>query len=279
MPWAQTVGCNADGKMNKLIYPTPYPDVNVVLRDFVDHNQSILGNHFLGFYIYGSLALGDFDPYNSDIDFIVVTDIDISDDFFNPLQEMHAQFDASHSPWSRKVEAAYIPKDVLNQSTPTSATYLQIEKGSTLFRAPLEIGWAFQRYTLREYGIVVIGPELPTLINPVNITDMRQAASMILRGWLEQSQQDASWRAWAKIRSNQAFVVLTLCRLRYSLETGDVASKLAAARWMQKKFEEKWNILIDQSLAGQHSDQEIPEEDFRVMLTLLNYTFELSQQC
>jgi hypothetical protein len=266
-----------DSTGNELNSPTPHPGVNAVLRDFATHIQSILGSHFLGLYLCGSLALGDFDPSTSDIDFIVVTDVDISDNFFIPLQEMHAQFDRSHSPWARKVEAAYIPGDALNHSAPTAATYLQVEKGTSLFRAPLEIGWAFQRHTLREHAIAVTGPELRSLIYPVRLADMQHAASVILRDWLEQSRHDASWRRWAQIRSNQAFVILTLCRLLYSLETGSVASKLVAARYAQKNFEARWNILIEQALAGQHSNQETPEEDFRAMLALLSYTLERSQ--
>ncbi len=54
--------------------PTPYPDVNAVLRLLLEGAQPILGDHFIGLYLYGSLASGDFNPQTSDIDFVVVTD-------------------------------------------------------------------------------------------------------------------------------------------------------------------------------------------------------------
>jgi hypothetical protein len=269
---------NTKKGVSKLLSPTPYPDVNVVVSDFAARIQSNLGSQFLGLYLYGSLALGDFDPHTSDIDFIVVTDSDLSDDFFTVLREMHAEFDSSNSPWSGKVEAAYIPREALRHADPTHKHYPQIEKGTELFRAPLEIGWAFQLYTLRQYGIVVAGQDLRALINPVNVADMRQAASVILGGWLEQSRYDSSWIAWARRRSNQAFVVLTLCRLLYSLETGDIASKPAAARWAQKNLGARWDALIERSLAGQHNEQETPEDDFEDMLALLTYAMERTQR-
>jgi hypothetical protein len=39
---------------------TPYPDVNAALRYFLTDARTILGNHFIGMYLSGSLALGDF---------------------------------------------------------------------------------------------------------------------------------------------------------------------------------------------------------------------------
>ena len=48
--------------------PTAYPDVNAVLAELSASVQTVLGHHFVGMYLYGSLALGDFNPRSSDID-------------------------------------------------------------------------------------------------------------------------------------------------------------------------------------------------------------------
>jgi predicted nucleotidyltransferase len=93
--------------MQELLHPTPYSDVNAVLHDFEARLQALLGSHFRGMYLCGSLALGDFNPNSSDIDFVVVTEGVISDDLFLALREMHTQFDESLSPWAAKVEAVY----------------------------------------------------------------------------------------------------------------------------------------------------------------------------
>ena len=52
--------------------------------------QEILGSQFIGMYLHGSLANGGFDEH-SDIDVIVVTASDISEEAFSALQEMHEQ--------------------------------------------------------------------------------------------------------------------------------------------------------------------------------------------
>jgi hypothetical protein len=51
----------------------------------------------------------------------------------------------------------------------------------------------------------------------------------ILGDWQEKARQDPDWIAWVRKRGCQAFVVLTICRLLYSLETGSVTSKPAAS--------------------------------------------------
>src|SRR5919204_3271909 len=95
--------------MSAPLPPTPYADVNTVLHDFLARIRLILGERFRGMYLDGSLALGDFDPHSSDIDFVVTTDAPLSDALFLALRDMHARFDASGSPWATEVEAASPP--------------------------------------------------------------------------------------------------------------------------------------------------------------------------
>ena len=49
--------------------PTPYQDLNVVLTRLVGGVQTALGATFVGAYLQGSFAVGDFDEH-SDVDFI-----------------------------------------------------------------------------------------------------------------------------------------------------------------------------------------------------------------
>ena len=249
-----------------IAHPTPFGDVNTVLVDLLGRIQAILDCQFVGLYLYGSLALGDFNPQTSDIDFAVVTQHDLSDEVISRLRAMHAQFDHSDSPWAGKVEAAYIPLEALKHAHSVTTLYPQVEKGTELFLAPLEAGWPFQRYSLRERGVVVSGPRPVVFTDPVETVEMRRAAVSILSGWQKQASQDPGWIAWVRQRSSQAFVILTICRMLYSLETGAVASKPAAAHWAQKTLEAGRGQLIQCALANQHSRQEI--SDIELMETL-----------
>jgi hypothetical protein len=254
---------------NQLTFPTPYDDVNVILLDLLDRIQTILGRQFVGLYGYGSLSLGDFDPLTSDIDFIVVTQSELSAELFTDLQALHAKFDQSGSFWAGRIEAAYIPLEALKSDVTATTLYPQSERGTQLFLAPLEIGWAFQRYTLRERALVVCGPSPITFTDPVDLVEMQRAALAILGKWQEQARQDPDWIAWVRQRGCQAFVVLTICRLLYSQCTASVASKPGAARWAQKTLGPRWEALIQRALVSQHDEQEISDNELKNTLDFL----------
>ena len=52
--------------------PTPYPEVNGFLTLLLSHMHTVLRDQFIGLYLGGSLAVGDFHPDRSDIDFVVI---------------------------------------------------------------------------------------------------------------------------------------------------------------------------------------------------------------
>lgn len=86
--------------MSERADPTRYPDVNEVLYHFEAGFRTLLGSHFVGMYLSGSLALGDFDPQRSDLDVVVMTTSQLSGDLLAALYELHARFDESRSPWA-----------------------------------------------------------------------------------------------------------------------------------------------------------------------------------
>src|SRR5690349_7048262 len=176
--------------MAESLAATPYAEVNAVLRHFLAETTSILGDHFVGLYLSGSLALGDFDPRNSDIDLIVVTTATLSDDRVDALGAMHAQFAAGASPWAHKIEAVYIPREAFQRGPPPCARYPVLEKDTPFALAPLEDGWPVQAYTLREHGIAVVGPEPRTFIPPVDPAEMNRAGFGIAVQWREQAHTD-----------------------------------------------------------------------------------------
>lgn len=96
----------AERKINLVnINPTLYPDVNQILNLLLIRAQRILSDQFIGMYLFGSLANGDFDKH-SDIDVLVVTAGDISSDRFSKLQNMHAEIAKIDSPWAIQQEVS-----------------------------------------------------------------------------------------------------------------------------------------------------------------------------
>jgi len=252
--------------------PTPYPDVNGVLHEFLVRIRAILGDSFTGMYLYGSLAQGDFNHESSDIDYIVISEREATDEQFAALGEMHARFRAGGSYWAEKIEAAYIQKDALNVPDSHSAAYPQLEKGRDFARGPLEPGWPFQRYVLRNQGIVIAGPDPATLMAPVPPQELAEADMAIVRMWQQQSRSDPSWLDWVRRRGEHRFFLVTLCRSLYRLEHGTLASKATAARWGQEALARRWAKLIARAFMHRGGDEAVTDEELADTLAFLDYT-------
>ncbi|MFX1412149.1 MAG: nucleotidyltransferase domain-containing protein, partial [Promethearchaeota archaeon] len=89
--------------MSTHTHPTPYPDVNAVLHMLLSGVQTVLGDQFVGMYVFGSLASGDFEPQRSDIDFLVVTTDELPEEMLPALEAMHARITASGLKWATKL--------------------------------------------------------------------------------------------------------------------------------------------------------------------------------
>ncbi|MDQ2784997.1 MAG: DUF4111 domain-containing protein [Chloroflexota bacterium] len=256
--------------------PTPYADVNVVLHDFLSRIRTILGRHFRGMYLSGSLALGDFAAHRSDIDFVIVTDADLSGELLFALRAMHDDFNASDSPWATEVEAAYIPQDALRRDDSAHACHPHIERGAgeTLAMDQLGSDWIIQRFILREHGVIVAGPDPRAVIDPVPSKDLRRAVVTLMHHWWGPMRHDASRLALHDI-GYQPYAVLTMCRILYTLDTGAVVSKPVAARWARGIADGRWDTLIERALAWRKDGQTIPAGgDVNETLAVIQYTLD-----
>ncbi|CAN5571106.1 N/A [soil metagenome] len=256
--------------------PTPHADVNSVLYGFLSTAQSILGQNFRGMYLHGSLSLGDFAPDRSDIDFVVVTDSDVTKNQLVNLQRMHARFDLSDSPWATEVEAAYFPQDALRRYDPANAMHPHIVRGEgTLVVERFDSDWIVNRYVLREHGVTVAGPDPRRLIDPIDPHCLRLAVADIGVSWLEPEFLETDEPRALQLRGYQAYIILTLCRMLYTLEFGTVVSKPHAAHWAQKTLAGHWDDLIEHALTWRKDHQDTPRSDeVARTVALISHTVE-----
>ena len=251
---------------------TPYADVNVVLHELLSGVQTILGNHFIGLYLYGSLALGDFDPERSDIDFLVVTTDDLPAELISALKPMHARMAAGSSKWATELEGSYIPQAALRRYDPNRARHPRINRGEgTLGLEQHDCDWVIQRHVLREHGVVLAGPTPQTLIDPILPHELRQAVLETLHGWWASRLTDPTQ---LRIFGYRAYAILTMCRILYTLKYGSIISKPVAARWAQQTLDERWASLIERALTWRYN---IPSFDVDETLDFIRYTLKRSQ--
>ncbi len=233
-------------------YPTTYPDVNSSLQELLSGVQIALGDRFVGLYLYGSLATGDFDPNRSDIDFVVVTTGKLPEEMISALGSMHTQLAASGSKWAKKLEGTYLPQTTLRRYKPDDGPFPCINEGK-YYLAHHENDWIIQRHVLREHGVVVAGPALlQDWIDPVGPDELRRAVLKFLREWwvpmLKNPDQLHS-------REYQAYATLSMCRALYTIQYGSIVSKSAAAAWAQDTLDKHWTGLIVRALAWPRGEQ------------------------
>lgn len=261
----------------KPISPTPYPDVNEILGLLLAKVKEILQDQLVGIYLFGSLANGDFDQH-SDIDILVVTKDKIRDDIFSSLQAMHAQLASLHSPWSTQLEVSYIPQKALRRFDPADSFHPHLDRGGgeILHWMAHESNWIIQRHILRERGIILAGPAPRSLIDPISASDLRQSVVNVLPLWatpiLENPLQ-------IRNRGYQSYVVLSLCRMLYTLQCGTIVSKRGAADWAQDTLSQQWAPLIARAWLGrQNAGSDADPEDVEGTLNFIRYTMQYSQQ-
>jgi predicted nucleotidyltransferase len=258
-------------------YPASYPEVDALLRELLKSARAVLGHHFIGAYLFGSLATGDFDRA-SDVDVLAVTDEELSAELFTALRDMHARIAAIDSPWAEQLEVSYIPRRAVRRHDPARALHPHLDRGGGegLRLVQHDSDWVIQRHTLRERGVTLAGPDARTLIDPVSPEDLRRAVLETLRGWWAQVLDD---RARLNSRGYQSYSVLTMCRILYTLEHGRVVSKPFAAQWAKGNIDGRWSPLIERALIGRHHPQSAATpEDLDETSALIRHTLERGRQ-
>jgi hypothetical protein len=226
---------------------TPYPDVNAILAELVGGVQARLGPRLVGFYLDGSLAIGDFEPDKSDIDFVAVTESELDDDAFRALQALHAHLANGPSRWAKELEGSYISRRAIRAHDPRPAAHPYIDRGYGLELVHQERGyWVIHRHVLREHGVALVGPSPRTLIDPVGPGDLRDAVRGILDEWWQPMLED---RARLQNGFYRCYAVLTMVRMLHTLEHGTIVTKPTAARWAHDTLDPRWRPLVQDALA------------------------------
>jgi len=222
-----------------------YPELASVLQRFVAGVQNALGSNFLGAYLVGSLATGDFD-LDSDVDFLILTNAELSEAEVLSLQKTHVDIHALGCYPAEHLEGAYISTELLNRTDLVGVEPLWfVDNGSTSLERSIHDNRWHVRWIFRERGITMIGPDPKTLLHPVPPGALRSeavAAIQELRGrFVAEIDRPLGW---FNTRFGQSFAVLTCCRMLYTCKSGTVQSKLSGVKWAEQSLNPAWCELI-----------------------------------
>jgi hypothetical protein len=217
-----------------------------VLGELVAGARAVLGDAFCGAYLHGSFATGDADEF-SDVDFVIVSHGDLTDDQVHGLRSLHRRLYVLESAWAQHLEGSYIPRPRLRRMDWTHRPFLFLDNGANELVWDSHCNTAVLRWLLREHGVTLSGPDPKTLVDPISAADLRREARVRVReyaDWAAESSAAVPMSRWA-----QPYLVLTFCRLLLTLVEGRVAAKREAAVWALRALDEEWASLIRQAVA------------------------------
>jgi hypothetical protein len=199
-----------------------------------------LGARLLGFYLYGSLATGDFEPDVSDIDLIAVVTDEPDDLAVATLSEMHASIARGEPGWDDRIEVDYVSAPGLAECRTRTTTIARISPGEPLHLVEAGRNFLLDWYPARSVGMTLVGPPITALIPPIPESEYVEEVRRYLAGFRARFEDDASARS-------QAYAILTMCRGFYSIAEGEQLSKREAALRARRDFPRR-EQLIDQAL-------------------------------
>ena len=257
--------------------PTPDPELNAVLQEFVESVQAALGNSFVAACLQGSFAVGDFDRH-SDVDFIVAVEDELSDAHVQALQAMHERIYNLDCAWAQHLEGSYFPRGVLKDYAQRGKQLWYLDHGSRSLVRSDHCNTVVVRWVVRHHGIALAGPCPGALVDPIPVEALRQEILQTITGW---GQEILATPEHFENRFYQAFIVLNHCRMLHDLHAGFVGSKRAGAEWAKAALDPSWAPLIDRAWHGRPDPalsvrQPADPADFRRTLEFVEYAIGVS---
>jgi predicted nucleotidyltransferase len=219
----------------------PYRDINKLLESLLYQMRQVFQEKLAGLYLYGSLASGDFDPDSSDIDLLVVTTSKITARNIEALRIMHRDFTRDNPAWEDRIDVVYLSAKAIKEFR-TEKGPVVISRGEPLHvreGEPLK-DWLQNWYIIRENGQTIYGLPAKSVIPPITREEFVEAVRRYAVEVGERVKHEIN-------RGEQAYIILTICRVLHVIKTGKQASKREAALWAQEELPE-WSKLIQNAI-------------------------------
>jgi predicted nucleotidyltransferase len=214
--------------------------VRPLLDDLTARIRAVLGDKLAGLYLWGSYALGDFDPRISDLDLAAALAADLDEREYATLEAMHARFARDYPAWAGRIEVRYASVATLNAPA-DGGEIVSISPGEPFNRRCSDERWLVDWYVVRARGIALHGPPPAELLAPIPGQRFVAAVRANVASWDDSGYDVGTLK-------QQAYAILLLCRAMRATQHGDQLSKPGAGRWAQGELPE-WADLIGRAIA------------------------------
>jgi streptomycin 3"-adenylyltransferase len=222
--------------------------VRQILDEIVNSYQAVLHENLLGIYLHGSLAMGCFNPYSSDIDFIVI--VKHNPDFGNMRKLIDVLLKLSVNGPKKGFEmSVLLEDDAKNFKYPTNFVlhYSETHKDRYIKQSDYICGGfgdpdlAAHIMVLRERGICLIGKPIAEVFQVIP-----------KKYYIESIMNDIS-SSKEGILNNPIYYILNLCRVFCFLKDGKICSKKEGGEWALINLPVQYTDIV-QSALKEYSD-------------------------
>lgn len=217
--------------------------VESYIADWTRSLTDALGDRIVGAYLTGSLTYGDFIEGRSDIDLAVVVETPLNAQEIAAIRTIHIQLEETHSIWRERVECSYIPLALLPSVLPPETPRPWWGFGVLYETAPYGNEWIINQYFLWKCSVTLAGVPFKSLVEHVDIEDVRAACVRDLHAEWAPKLNDPEWLGNSHY---QSYLVLNLCRIMYTVCCSEAGSKTTASEWVKQQFPQ-WQELITEA--------------------------------
>jgi predicted nucleotidyltransferase len=203
-------------------------EVNSVLAESVNAFKQIVGNNLKGLYLHGSMAMGCFRPWSSDIDLLAVV--------FEPMEKAvklalveEVMGIAEGGNTFRSLEFSVVTEDeaaraahpinyILHYSNSWHQAYRE-GRAELVVTGGADEDLAAHFMVTRQRGLVLHGAPIHETFGEVTTNDYLKAVWYDIASAAEQ------------VADKPVYTVLNLCRTLMYLETGHIGSKREGGQW------------------------------------------------
>jgi hypothetical protein len=220
-----------------------------LIQEYTDRVKQEIPGRMAAFYLEGSIALGEFNPRLSDIDFIAVLKGKATSPDFEKILRIHKKMERKY-PW--KLSGMYFEVGDLGCLGNTKAPFLNYHDGKLKWSVHLDlisVSW----WILTNHGIAIIGPSAQSLPISLDLDQLVRAQHENLKTY---------WASWTTkpgrilaLTSDWGvqWTVLGVSRQFYTIHEHKITSKIKAGEYALAHLPEYWHPILREAIALRRS--------------------------
>lgn len=219
--------------------------VQPIIKDYLRLTEQRLVGLIDASYVIGSIALGEFNEYFSDIDFVTVLSRRASPIDLGHLRKIHQSIEKIYPRW--KMSGSYVQASDLGKLGNDLRPYPQFHDGVLHPAVHKEIN-SVTWWELKNHGIPIVGTasgDLPFIVSwDVLISAMRENLNTYWRSWTHLPRRIAILYSDSGIQ----WAVLGVLRQLFTFRENSITTKVKAGEYALGCVPRRWHPLIQEAI-------------------------------